>query len=205
MAAPVRVNPPLPAPSNTGVEAVAALPGGIAEPARGLDLALFEQVAARSRARLVRIVRALVRDVDTAETLAQEALLRAYRARESFRHEANPETWLVSIAVNLARDHLRSRRWAFWRNLVRPEETEPAWADHGASPERALGAREELARVFAAVEDLSPQQREVFVLRFVEEMPLEQIAEAMNLTVGTVKVHLHRATRALRARVGKKP
>ncbi len=84
-----------------------------------------------------------------------------------------------------------------------PEETiEPV--DPHASPERSLLARERLAHVSAAVGDLPSQQRAVFVLRFLEEMSIEEIAEATSLRPGTVKAHLFRALSAVREHVKKR-
>jgi RNA polymerase sigma-70 factor (ECF subfamily) len=70
--------------------------------------------------------------------------------------------------------------------------------DPRASQERVLLGREEVASVWSAVEKLPAQQRAVFVLRFVEEMSLEEIAEATSLKLGTVKTHLFRAIHAVR-------
>jgi RNA polymerase sigma-70 factor (ECF subfamily) len=112
--------------------------------------------------------------------------------------------WLVKIAVNLARDHRRSRLREFWHRLYSSTEEvtdlEQRLPDPHASQERVLLGREEVASVWSAVEKLSPQQRAVFVLRFVEEMSLEEIAEATSLKVGTVKAHLFRAVSAIRQR-----
>ena len=73
--------------------------------------------------------------------------------------------------------------------------------DPHASPERSLLARERLAHVSAAVNNLPNQQRAVFVLRFLEEMSIEEIAQATSLRSGTVKTHLFRAVNAIRERV----
>ena len=119
-------------------------------------------------------------------------------------------SWLVRIAVNLARDHGRNRKAAFWRRLLGGTSREESEArareaeqlpDPQASPERRLAAREQLEDVWSAVEDLSPQQRAVFLLRFGEDMTLEEVAQAMTLEVGTVKAHLARALAALRKRL----
>ena len=112
-------------------------------------------------------------------------------------------TWLVRIAVNLARDHQKSRRQSFWRRLIgsTSEDTEAAAAglpDQQASPERVLLAREATRAVARAVDHLPARQREVFLLRFVEEMTLEVIAQATDLEVGTVKSHLSRALTTVR-------
>ena len=72
----------------------------------------------------------------------------------------------------------------------------------GSSPEGSLLAREQTVQVHEAMEELSPNQRTVFLLRFIEEMELAEIAEAMNMPVNTVKTHLHRAVKSVRARVG---
>jgi RNA polymerase sigma-70 factor (ECF subfamily) len=71
----------------------------------------------------------------------------------------------------------------------------------GATPEQDLLAKEKLAAVWSATEKLSPQQRVIFVLRFVEEMSLEEIAATTNLKLGTVKIHLFRALAVVRKRM----
>ena len=173
----------------------------------GLSEEEFEALCTRARGRVWRVLRALTRDADAADSLTQDCLLRAYRARASFRGDASPETWLLSIAINLARDRQRSPRFAFWRGLVRPDpeggsslEERPG---EEPSPERRLQARETVERVWQALATLSPQQREVFVLRHQEELSLEEIAGTLGLALGTVKVHLFRATRALREALGR--
>ena len=164
----------------------------------------FDAVVRQYQRRIFRVLLAMVRDSDTAETLTQECFLNAYRSRATFRGEASVSTWLTRIAINLARAHHRSRKLAFWRKLTTeredPAEVLPTIADNRVSAERGLLAKERLAAVWAAVDNLTPQQRTVFVLRFVEEMSLEQIAEATSLKIGTVKSHLFRAVDAVRRR-----
>jgi RNA polymerase sigma-70 factor (ECF subfamily) len=167
----------------------------------------FEEIVKRHQRRVFRILRSLVSDTDTAETLTQECFLRAYRSRAEFRGEASVGTWLVRIAINLAADHGRNRRATFWRRLfARHRGDEDAFAgahevpDPGASPLRQLMARERLQVVWRAVENLSANQRTAFVLRFVEEMSIEEIAGSMEIEIGTVKSHLARALAAVRKR-----
>ena len=113
----------------------------------------------------------------------------------------------IRIAINLARDHARNRRLAFWRSLLQwtfpPEAAGEKidLSDSGPSVERALLAREQLAAVECVLVKISPQQRLAFSLRFFEEMTLEEIAEAMQLEVGTVKAHLSRAVYAVRKKL----
>jgi RNA polymerase sigma-70 factor (ECF subfamily) len=152
--------------------------------------------------RIYRVLLGMVRDRDTAQTLTQECFLRAYQKRASFRGEASVGAWLLKIAVNLARDHRRSRLREFWRRWFSSCEEVAALgrklSDPHPSQEQVLLGREEVAGVWAAVEKLSPQQRAVFILRFVEEMSLEEIAAATSLKLGTVKTHLFRAVHAIR-------
>jgi len=172
----------------------------------GIGEAEFEEIVRLNQRRIYRLLLALVRDPDAADNLTQECFLRAYQKRASFRGEASVATWLAHIAVNLARDHARSRRNHFWRRLLaasgeEAHETATQLSDGHRSPEQVLLARERLAQVLAAVETLSPQQREIVVLRFVEEMPLEQIAQVLGTAAGTVKCQLSRGVARLRRRL----
>jgi RNA polymerase sigma-70 factor (ECF subfamily) len=164
----------------------------------------FDEIMRQHQRRVYRVIFLLVRDGDTADTLTQECFLRAYQKRASFRGECRIETWILRIAVNLVRDHSRSRRASFWKRLVGLDRGESDGAEprqfHAPEPsaERALLAREELQEVWNALASLSPQQRAIFFLRYEEEMPLAQIAELLQVTVGSVKTQLARATKKLR-------
>ena len=162
----------------------------------------FTPLVQTHQKRIYRVLLGMVRDPDAAETLTQECFLKAYQKRASFRGEATVGVWLLKIAVNLARDHRRNRLREFWDRLRslsgEVAELGQSLADPQASAERVILGREEVAGVWAAVQKLSAQQRAVFVLRFVEEMSLDEIAEATALKVGTVKTHLFRAVHAVR-------
>lgn len=165
----------------------------------------FDRLVREHQQRVYRVLLGLLREPDAAATLTQECFLRAFQKQAGYRGEAAVGTWLVSIAINLARDHARSRRGGFWRRLLGSAGEEAAAAlaatpSPGPSPEQALLAREEVAAVWRAVEELSAQQREVFLLRFAEEMPLEEIGQALGLELGTVKSHLFRAVTRVRQR-----
>lgn len=171
----------------------------------------FDELVRRNQKRIFRLLMAILHDGDVADTLTQECFLRAYKRRESFRGESSVETWLFRIAVNLARDHQRNRRQSFWKRIFadRPHEGEEgeepplveSLADRRSNAEAVLLAREEVEKVWLAVRRLSLHQREVFVLRFAEEMGLEEIAETLGMEVGTVKSHLSRALAAVRKRL----
>lgn len=168
---------------------------------RDLLLRDFDTAVRAHQPGLFRLLMTELRDEDAAATLTQECLLRAYQSRESFRGDASLKTWLYRIAINLARDHQRSKRAGFWRRLFRGDNSEPVThlaPDPAPSAERALVAREQLAAVMRAVETLSAQQRTAFHLRFIEEMSNEEVARVMGIEVGTAKVHVSRAVGAVR-------
>jgi RNA polymerase sigma-70 factor (ECF subfamily) len=169
----------------------------------------FDEIICLHQRRVYRVLYVLLRDADAADTLTQECFLRAYKKLETFRGECRIETWLLRIAVNLARDYGKSRRTSFWRRLVGLEGAEESEnrqvRGSQPSPERVLLAREELEAVWAAVDFLSQQQRTIFLLRFTEELSLAEIAAILKLSVGTVKTHLFRATARVRETVRDKP
>jgi RNA polymerase sigma-70 factor, ECF subfamily len=165
----------------------------------------FDLLVRLHQRRVYRVLLGMVRDPDAAETLTQECFLKAYRNRASFRGEASAGVWLFKIAVNLARDHRRSRLREFWQRLFSSAddaaEAEERLPDPHASPEQMLLVQEDMTRVWSAIETLSPRQRAVFIFRFVEEMSLDEIAESTSLKVGTVKSHLFRAVNVVRQRL----
>lgn len=166
----------------------------------------FSLVAAQHRQQIFRFLLASSRDVDQAETLTQDCLLKAYRNWGSFRGESSALTWLMRIAINVQKDQWRNRRLQFWRttrtNSVDADEASQ-WLPSGeSSPEQQLLAREKVGKVWKAVEHLSERQRTVFLLRYVQEMEIAEIAAAAGLSEGTVKAHLSRALGRVRAEVG---
>ncbi len=165
----------------------------------------FSRVVAAHRQQIFRFLLASTRDIDLAETLTQDCLLKAHRNWSGFRGESSVLTWLMRIAINLQKDHWRNRRIQFWRhtqaNGVDSDEASE-WLPSGeSSPEQQLLAKEQIKRVWQVVEGLSERQRTVFLLRFVEEMEIVQIAEATGLSDGTVKAHLSRALAKVRGEV----
>lgn len=171
-----------------------------------LDAADFEQIVRRYQRKIYRVLLVMLKSPEDADNLTQECFLRAYTSMKRFRGECSVQTWLLRIAVNLARDHVRNRRAGFWKRLLRLEDngavTEEREPSSGrASPENGMLAREQLAAVWRVVDQLSARQKEVFVLRFVEEMELKEIADVLKLRTGTVKAQLFRAVTRVREQV----
>jgi RNA polymerase sigma-70 factor, ECF subfamily len=174
-----------------------------AEVVQGIAVEDFDQIVRLHQRRVYRVLYLLLGDADAADTLTQECFLRAYRKRQSFRGECRIDTWLLRIAVNLARDHRRNRRTSFWKRLVGMETGIPEAAenisDPRGSPERVLLAQRQLQAVWQVAHTLPARQRTIFLLRFAEDMTLAEISSVMGLRTGSVKTHLFRAIHTIRA------
>jgi len=163
----------------------------------------FEEIVERHRPQIFRFLLASLRDADLAETLTQDCFLKAHRNWKNFRGESSAMTWLMRIAINLQKDHWRNRRLQFWRNTqagaVDVDEASE-WLPNGErNAEQQMLAREQVALVWKAVGKLSERQRTVFLLRYIEERELNEIALNTGLSEGTVKAHLSRALGRVRA------
>jgi RNA polymerase sigma-70 factor (ECF subfamily) len=189
--------------------ALSAMTAATAEGFAGLEMEAaaqeFSSVVVAHRPQIFRFLLASTRDVDLAETLTQECFLKAHRSWDRFRGESSALTWLMRIAINLEKDHWRNRRVQFWRhtrnNSVDLDEASE-WLPSGErSAEQQMLAREQVKHVWKAVEGLSGRQRTVFLLRYVEDQELSEIAQATGLSEGTVKAHLSRALVKVRAQL----
>lgn len=158
------------------------------------------------RPRLLRFVTYSIGDADLAESIVQDCFLKAYNGRENFRGDCSVNTWLTSIAVNLIRDQQRLQKFRFWRQ-ARATAIDVSDAAHylpsgESSAENRLLAIEKTEQVEQALSKLSANQRAIFLMRFADEMDLAEIAATIHMPINTVKTHLHRALKAVRAQVG---
>jgi RNA polymerase sigma-70 factor, ECF subfamily len=175
----------------------------LCERVAGRDDAAFEALVVRYGERAYRIAWSIVRDAEDARDLSQEAFIRLYQHAESFQRRSRFSTWFYRILVNLCLDHRRKHRW--WRTmLIRGDHDEPVDAVLERQPAPVLdplgglGRDETLARVWAVVGRLSPQQRAVVTLQVQEHMDTAEIARVLRCSEATVRVHLHRALVTLR-------
>ena len=177
----------------------------VPEEASSAGIGDFDELVELHRPRIFRFILASLRDPETAENLTQDCLVKAYKARAQFRGDARLGTWLMQIAANLVRDHQGSSRLKFWRRSLRSNvDLNDAcdWVpDQQRSPEAIASAKEQVRAIWNAAADLSERQRTVFLLRFVEDMELLEIAAVTGMKEGTVKAHLFRALQAVRAKL----
>lgn len=149
----------------------------------------------------------MLQDTEAADAATQDAFLKAWQAMTkadtgtAARELDDPGKWLTRIAINTCLDRLRSRRWQFWRKRPKPED-EATILEFAASPdpsaEDRVFATEIDRRLGRALEKLSLRQKSVFTLRHYEDLSLAEIAEVLQLDVGTVKAHLFRAIEKMR-------
>jgi RNA polymerase sigma-70 factor (ECF subfamily) len=159
------------------------------------DASTFDRIVAGQQVRITRLVHRLLGWEEDVQDVVQEVFLAALKSRKAFRGGSSLSTWLTRIAINQCRT--QARRRFLWRRLTRAladrRRSQPAAADRQAID------RETLQQVRQAVQALPAACREVAVLRYLEEMSIEEIAEVLAVSRNVVEVRLHRARQKLRA------
>ena len=164
----------------------------------------MDSIVATYEQRIFRFHLVSIRDRDVAQTLTQDTFVRAWSARNSFRGDCSISTWLMRIALNLVRDHTRTDRFRFWKKVsdtaVDVSDISSHVPHRDSSLESRLIASEQMTLVWQSVSELSERQRSIFLLRFMEELELSEIASITGLPISTVKTPLYRALATIRAR-----
>ncbi len=162
------------------------------------DAAAFEPLVTPYRGALLGLAGRIVRDPEDAQEVAQEALLRAYRYLGSFDRSLGFRSWLYQIAVNAARSFQRKRV----ERDIGLDRAAPEMLGAGAveDPEAGCDRTALRARLTACLSVLSPREREVFLLREIEELNVRETAQALGSSSVSVRVHLNAARRKIRAR-----
>ena len=174
--------------------------------ARAGEEAAYRELIRRYERPLFSLLYRMVRDRELAEDLAQETFVKALNAIESYRPEFKFSSWIFKIANNAAIDHLRRRELDTLSlegspHAETPEAVEATAlqiGDRQESPLDAVEARELGGQIEQAIGQLRPEYRSCILLRHVEGRAYEEIAEILNLPLGTVKTYIHRARNELR-------
>ena len=175
------------------------------ERCRAGDLAAFEPLVEKYRQRVYRLAYNVLRDPDEAWDVAQDAFIRAFKALPSFRGDSAFYTWLFRIVMNVARDRARqhaARGRAFGTERVDEKDWDRVLVDQATSPDAHATQVEERDRIARALATLSEPHRAIIMLSDLEGLSYREIAEVLNIPMGTVMSRLHNARRRLRDALG---
>ena len=163
----------------------------------------FRQLVERYQRPVYGLLLRMVRTPALAEDLTQETLIKAYRAIATFDRSRRFSSWLFKIAHNTAIDHLRKKSPPTVTLETDDDERLDPLASLAApesrSPEAQAAGRDLAEALQEALMELRPDYREAILLRFQQGLPYEEIAEVLDLPLGTVKTHLHRARKQMAA------
>jgi RNA polymerase sigma-70 factor (ECF subfamily) len=175
------------------------------ERCRNGDVAAFEPLVEKYRDRAWRLAFNVLRDREDASDVTQEAFVRAWQALPSFRGQSAFYTWLFRIVVNVASDRARQRAArgrAFGTERVPEEDWERTMVDESAAPDDEARRAEERERITQALAALPEHHRTIIMLSDLEGLSYREIAEVLDIPMGTVMSRLHNARKRLRAILG---
>ena len=165
------------------------------------DTRAFDELVLKYQKQIYELAYNFTHHVDDAFDLSQEIFLRAFKALDKFKGEAAFYTWLYRIAKNACIDYTRKRKR--YQNVALEDDILFSYQNsyRGISndmPDKNAERKELEIEISKAIEQLSPRQKQVFILRHYEGLALKEIAEKLGLRIGSVKAHLFNATRMLR-------
>lgn len=170
------------------------------------DKKAFELLVVKYQRKIFRLLSRIIRDPSEIEDVAQEAFIKAYRALPGFRGESAFYTWLYRIAVNTAKNQLAANKRRPSGSFTYEDEDgetfdETANLSDNNTPEAAMASREIAETVNAAIDALPEELRTAIVLREIEGLSYEEIAQSMGCPIGTVRSRIFRAREAIAARL----
>src|SRR5499433_3768981 len=177
----------------------------LVERCRNGEVAAFEPLVEKYRERVWRLAYNYLRDREEAWDVAQDAFIRAWQALPSFRGQSAFYTWLFRIVVNVASDRARQRAArgrAFGTERVPEEDWERTMVDQAALPDDEARRAEERGRITQALAALPEHHRTIIMLSDLEGLSYREIAEVLDIPMGTVMSRLHNARKRLRDVLG---
>jgi len=163
------------------------------------DTNSFEILVRRHEKAVFNLIYRLLGNYDEALEIAQEVFLSAFKSIHQFRGEANFSTWLYRIGLN----HASTRRKSLHSSQQRyvPLDGTEVIADGALDPVKNVEHKEIQQRVQQALNSLDPEDTRIILLRDLQDVPYEDVAEILDIPVGTVKSRLHRARQALKIKL----
>ena len=170
------------------------------------DKQAFDLLVIKYQRKIMRLVSRMIRDPAEIEDVAQEAFIKAYRALPQFRGESAFYTWLYRIAINTARSWLASNKHvpsapSAFENEEGETFNESDVLTDGSNPESEMASRQIAETVNKAINDLPEELRNAIVMREIDGMSYEDIAQSMNCPIGTVRSRIFRAREAIATRL----
>ncbi len=177
----------------------------LVERVRGGDVAAFEPLVEKYRQRVYRLANNVLRNPEDAWDVAQDAFIKAYKALPAFKGQSAFYTWLFRIVMNVAHDKVRqlgAQGRAFGTERVTEEEWERTMPDPGEDPGAAAARAEQRARITQALDTLPEHHRAIIMLSDLEGLSYREIADVLDIPLGTVMSRLHHARKRLKAALG---
>ncbi|WP_018924787.1 RNA polymerase sigma factor SigX [Salsuginibacillus kocurii] len=145
----------------------------------------------------------MVKDRGTAEELVQDVYIKVLQSYESFEGKSSEKTWLFSIARHVGIDYIRKenrqkRKWLGVFSSVHKEEIK----DHSPLPEEIASTNEEIQEVYKCLNQCTPDQQQVIILRYVEGLSVKEAAAVLGFSESKVKTTQHRALKKLQEALG---
>ena len=166
------------------------------------EVEAFEELYARYERPVYRFVYHMLRNADDADDVKQDTFVKAYRTLPGFRGECSLQTWLLKIAGNLCRDRIKSQsRRGEMELLPEYEGSLPDRSSFGSDPAHQMERKFMQGAVHRVLGGLPQPQRELIVLRDLEGLSYQQIAEVLGCSVASVKLRLFRARRGFKDRM----
>jgi RNA polymerase sigma-70 factor (ECF subfamily) len=169
---------------------------------RGGDEKAYRELISRYRRQVYSIALRMVRQAQDAEDVTQETFVRMFRAIDRYDPARPFGAWLFTIASRLCIDHIRRARMKtvsmHWREVGSEEDRVIEIEDTGLGPDELTSHAEEERRIQALIDGLPPHYRIVVMLRHQQDFSYEEIAEMLELPLGTVKARIHRARALLK-------
>ena len=189
--------------SGTDAALIKAIQGG--------DMAAFDQLVVKHKDKLFNMVYWLLGDYQEANDCAQEIFIKVFKSIKKFRFQSSFSTWLYRIATNTCKNRLKSSAFRWKKRMVSLENPESSKQDNRSyeiqngspSPENSLEKKEQIMLIQKAVNALPREQNRVVVLRDIQGLSYQEIADITGLNLGTVKSRLARARMELRNRLNR--
>jgi len=169
------------------------------------DETAYKQLMTNYHGAIFNLLYKMVRNKEETEDLVQEAFMKAFAALPSFNEEYAFSTWLYKIAINNCIDHMRKKRLKTY-SINKPVQSKDGeldreFPDTSMSPDRDVLNEERTLLIEAAIDELPENYKVAIVLRHSEEKSYEEIAEILNIPLGTVKARIFRAREMLKKKL----